>query len=56
MSSINKSAANVAEELNKSNENSDTENKDIQHINKMRSGLNKNGKQSNSWSEYLKYG
>jgi hypothetical protein len=32
MSSINKRAANAAEELNKSNENSDTENEDIQHI------------------------
>ena len=56
MSSINKWAANVAEELNKSNENSKTGNEDIQHINKMRNVLNKNGKQSNSWPEYLKYG
>jgi hypothetical protein len=32
MNSISKGAANVAEELNKSNENSDIENEDIKHI------------------------
>jgi hypothetical protein len=45
MNSTIKEAANVAEELNQSNEHSDTKNEDIQHI-KVNLGvsLQKNGK------------
>jgi bisphosphoglycerate-dependent phosphoglycerate mutase len=48
-----KVTAKVAEELNQSNENSDTQKEDIQHITAKLGGfLKKMGKPNNAWLEY----
>jgi hypothetical protein len=52
MNSTNKTAANVAEELNQSNEISDKIERYLTHKGKIRRVLKKIGKQSNAWPVY----
>ena len=57
MNSTIKAAAKVAEELNKSNENSDKNGRHSTHKSKIRRVLKKkNGKANYAWPVYQKYG